>query len=101
MLTAASLAMTLMVALLYPQPLTFAVYSTVAGLSALATAAAAMLLGQRVFADRLNLWDKSMLMAFASLAAGGLVDHEAVRAVLESNVPGAAESPAPANTTSL
>ena len=82
-LTAISLVLTFFFASFYPKPLILVVLSTLLMLAALASAVTAAFLSQRIFGEKLNLWDKAILLVFAGMVAGALVDQEAVTAFIE------------------
>ena len=59
LMTGLSLAIALVLASLYPRPLTMAVFSGLLMLASIATVLTAMLLWQRPRLNSLNLWDKA------------------------------------------
>ncbi len=89
LLTGVSLAIVGAYASLHPSELALAMFSMLATWAALGTAFVAVILSHRVFAAQLNLWDKAMMLLFAALVAGGLVDGDAVTAFIEANTPAA------------
>ena len=93
-LTAISLVLTFFFASFYPKPLILVVLSTLLMLAALASAVTAAFLSQRIFGEKLNLWDKAILLVFAGMVAGALVDQEAVTAFIEGQASSTAGEPA-------
>ena len=100
LMTGLSLAIALVLASLYPPPLTMAVFSGLLMLASIATVLTAMLLWQRPRLNSLNLWDKAAILAFVSLGAGMFVDPDATRAFIEArsaDVVAPAADPAPSD----
>jgi len=93
-LTAILLVLTFFFASFYPKPLILVVLSTLLMLAALASAVTAAVLSQRIFGEKLNLWDKAILLVFAGMVAGALVDQEAVTAFIEGQTSSTAGEPA-------
>ncbi len=83
-LTVVSLAMALMLASQFPQPVFLPMLATLLSLSATATAFAALVLGQPIFARTFTFWDKAAALLLLSLAALLAADHEAARLFLEA-----------------
>ncbi|MEM9956065.1 MAG: hypothetical protein AAF811_00745 [Pseudomonadota bacterium] len=90
-LSALSIVLALFLASFYPQPLVLAMFSTLMVLVAMASSFTALILRQDLFGPRLTLWDKSATLAVAGLAAGLVVDPEAVQVFIDAaNAPAAA-----------
>ena len=77
-----------LIATFYPGPFFLAVFSSLAILGAMVSGSAAFLCSQRLFADRLNLWGKALLLLLAGLMPRAFVDEDAVAGFIQSNVSG-------------
>ncbi len=90
MLTGVSLAVVGAYASMHPPEISLAIFSMILTWTAVGSAFVAFILSHRIFAPRLNLWDKSMMLLLAALVAGTAVDADAVSAFIQANTPAAA-----------
>ncbi len=90
MLTGVSLAVVGTYASMHPAEISLAIFSMILTWAAIGSGFVALVLSHRIFAPRLNLWDKSMMLLLAALVTGAMVDTAAVTAFIQANAPAAA-----------